>query len=93
MIDFQIRTNEHCYKEEESCISRQRGKEGETVIRVVKEGFSAEANLGQRPKYSEGVSHEEICGRSAPGRATDKCKGPESLPGTWRVAKRQEQSN
>lgn len=54
MIDFQIRTDEHCYKEEESCVSRQRGKEGETVIRVVKEGFSAEANLGQRPNTVRG---------------------------------------
>jgi len=59
---------------------------------VAKEGFSAEVNFGQSPKYSEGVSHAEMCGKSDPGRATHKCKGPESLPGTWRIAKWQEQS-
>ena len=44
---------------------------------MVKEGFSAEVTFGQSPKYSEGVSHAEICGKSAPSRRISKCKGPE----------------
>lgn len=59
---------------------------------MVKEGFSAEVNFGQSPKYSEGVSHAEMCGKNALGRATDRRKGPESLPGAWGIAKRQEHS-
>lgn len=50
---------------------------GETITQVVKEGFSAEVTFGQSPKYSEGMSHAEICEKSAPGRRISTCKGPE----------------
>lgn len=51
------------------------GQVGETIsYKVVREG--AEVAFGQGPKRSKGVRFV-ISGKSAPGRGTSKCKGPE----------------
>ena len=62
---------------EKNKASGREGQVGETIsYKVVREGLSAEVAFGQGPKCSKGVRFV-ISGKSAPGRGTSKCKGPE----------------